>query len=158
VGQFSYGGKPGLARFDGRTCESVDPIGDGRGVEVLDLAADPDGGLIATMFRGPTSTPGSGNVYANYLARYDGTRWTILDQFDYPVVHGLRGIAAPSGDQVWRLGHAADVALERFDGQRWEPVVTGFFTTGPLSIAPDGTVWLVGPSGLQRLRAEDVRP
>jgi hypothetical protein len=154
VGQFSFSGRPGLARFDGRTCESVDPIADGLGVEVVDLVADPGGGIIAAMFRGPTSTQGAGNVYANYLARYDGSRWTLLDEFDYPFAHGLGDTMAASGDQVWRVGRAADVALERFDGDRWVPVITGFRVLGPLSIARDGTIWFAG----LRLRAEDVRP
>jgi hypothetical protein len=154
VGQISFNGRPGLARVDGRTCESVEPIGDGLRVEVHSLVADPGGGVIAAMFRGPTWTQGVGNVYANYLARYDGSRWTLLDEFDYPAVHGFGDTVAASGDQVWRAGHAADVALERFDGDRWVPVITGFEVFGPLSIARDGTIWFAG----LRLRAEDVRP
>ena len=153
AGQFSYSGTAGLARFDGQACRAVDPLGDGLGVEVTDLVADPDGGLVAVMFRGgPSRTPGSGDTYTNYLARYDGTRWTVLDEYAFVMAFTPGGTAvAPSGE-VWRSGYyKADVALERFDGQRWIPVVTGYTMSTPISIAPDGVVWFGGPSGVLRL-------
>jgi hypothetical protein len=140
VGAWPWVGKPGLARFDGRTCERVDPLGDGLDVEVGELHADATGGLVA-VFSGPP---------AIYIARLDGTRWTVLEESDtWPV-----GVSVSPAGETWR----AVPTWERFDGERWIPVVTGVPTLGPPSIAADGTLWFLGPSGVYRVSMEEARP
>jgi len=144
VGAWPWVGKPGLARFDGRTCERVDPLGDGRTAEVGALYADPTGGLVA-VFSGPP---------AIYIARLDGTRWTVLEESDtWPV-----GVSVSPSGEIWRQGPAVNPTWERFDGERWIPVDLYGPALGPPSIAEDGTLWFIGPSGVQRIRPEDVRP
>jgi hypothetical protein len=152
-----FSGRPGLARFDGRTCERVDPIGDGRVVAVIDLDADPTGGLVAVMFR--QESPATGPT-TSYVARFDGTRWTVLEErtdeggFMYD-----GGVSISPSGEIWRSGwRSSGAAMERFDGERWIPVDVGISSLGPLSIAEDGTLWFTGSSGVHRLRAEDVRP
>ena len=152
VGAWAYVGKPGLARFDGRTCERVDPLGGGRTVDVTEVHADPTGGLVAVMSHRDGSGPAT-----SYLARLDGTRWTVLEEHsdDWYMLYSNVSLS-PSGE-IWRAGKAAgDPTWERFDGERWIPVDLGVSALWPPSIAADGTLWFVGPSGVQRLRAEDV--
>ncbi len=150
VGQFGYSGTPGLARFDGRTCEKVDPLGDGLGVDVVALAGDTGGGLVARLFRG-------GGPWTSYLAQFDGARWTVLEeQAGVGSVTGDISVS-PSG-QVWRAGAAPASGIERFDGRGWIPVVAGVAASAPISIAPDGTVWFSGGTAIQRIRAEVPRP
>ena len=47
---------------------------------------------------------------------------------------------------------ATDRGLAHFDGQRWSQRFAGYSFTA-LSFGPDGTLWAVGPSGVQRLPA-----
>jgi hypothetical protein len=153
VGDWAWLGHPGLARFDGRTCERVDPLGDGMDVEVGELHADPTGGLVA-VFSGPGNPDGSGPATI-YLARLDGTRWTVLEESD---VWPLGVSLSPSGE-IWRAGASAVLPTwERFDGERWIPVDTGDAALGPPSIAADGTLWFLGPSGVYRVSMEEARP
>jgi hypothetical protein len=42
------------------------------------------------------------------------------------------------------------LGLDRFDGTRWTVVARGDFI-GPLAVAPDGTVFVAGPSGVARV-------
>lgn len=152
LGSHAYAGWPGLARVDGRTCEKVDPLGDGLGVEVVDLAADSGGGLVALLLRGGGSPP-----WTSYLAQFDGARWTILEE--QTGVDGVSGdiTVSPSG-QVWRAGAAPASGIERFDGGRWILVVTGVQASGPISVAPDGAVWYGTSSGVQRFVPGAPRP
>jgi len=153
VGAWEYVGKPGLARFDGRTCERVDPLGDGRTVDVTELHADASGGLVAVM----SHRDGSG-LATSYLARLDSTRWTVLEEHaeDWYMLYGNVSLS-PSGE-IWRAGPAVNPTWERFDLERWIPVVTGVPALGPPSIAADGTLWFLGPSGVYRVSMEEARP
>ena len=152
VGAWPWVGVPGLARFDGRTCERVDPLGDGLTVEVGEVHADPTGGLVA-VFSGPGRLDGSGPATI-YLARLDGARWTVLEESDtWPV-----GVSVSPSGEIWRAGPAVDPTWERFDGERWIPVVTGVPALGPPSIAEDGTLWFLGPSGVYRVSMAEARP
>lgn len=152
VGAWPWVGRPGLAQSDGRTCERVDPLGDGLDVEVGEVHADPTGGLVA-VFSGPGNPDGSGPATI-YLARLDGTRWTVVDESDtWPV-----GVSVSPSGEIWRAGPAVDPTWERFDGERWIPVVTGVPALGPPSITADGTLWFLGPSGVYRVSMEGARP
>ena len=156
VGAWGWVGRPGLARFDGRTCERVDPLGDGLTVEVSELHADPTGGLVAVVSR-QRNPDGSGPA-TSYLARLDGTRWTVLEEHtdDWYMLYSNVSLS-PSGE-IWRAGLAVFPTWERFDGERWIPVVTGVPALGPPSIAEDGTIWFIGPSGVQRASMEEALP
>jgi streptogramin lyase len=92
---------------------------------------------------------------AIYLARLDGTRWTVLEESD---VWPLGVSLSPSGE-IWRAGASAVLPTwERFDGERWIPVDTGDAALAPPSIAADGTLWFLGPSGVYRVSMEGARP
>jgi hypothetical protein len=153
VGAWGWVGRPGLARFDGQTCERVDPLGGSRTVDVTELHAGPSGGLVAVMSHRDGSTPAT-----SYLARLDGTRWTVLEEHTeaWYLLYGNVGLS-PSGE-IWRTRFAVFPTWERFDGERWIPVVTGVPALGPPSIAADGTLWFLGPSGVYRVRMEEARP
>jgi hypothetical protein len=153
VGAWGWVGRPGLARFDGRTCERVDPLGDGLTVDVTELHADPTGGLVAVMSHRDGSGPAR-----SYLARLDGTRWTILEEHagDWYSAYGNVSLS-PSGE-IWRPRPTVNPTWERFDGNRWTRVVAGVLALGPPSIAADGTLWFLGPSGIYRASIEEARP
>jgi hypothetical protein len=153
VGAWAWVGKPGLARFDGRTCERVDPIGDGRTVDVAELHADPTGGLVAVM----SHRDGSG-LATSYLARLDGTRWTVLEERADDWYGRYSDVSLSPSGEIWRAGLADFPTWERFDGERWVPVVTDVPVLRPPSIAADGTLWFLGPSGVYRVSMEEARP
>jgi hypothetical protein len=41
--------------------------------------------------------------------------------------------------------------MKRYDNGAWHDVAAGIWA-GQISVAPDGTVWFLGPSGIQRIR------
>ena len=88
----------------------------------------------------------------------DGTRWTVLEEHteDWYTRYGNVSLS-PSGE-IWRAGPAVNPTWERFDGERWIPVVTGVPALGPPSIAEDGTLWFLGPSGVYRASMEEAPP
>jgi hypothetical protein len=59
------------------------------------------------------------------------------------------GLAVAPDGSPWV---ATDFGLAHFDGRRWRLRFEGYFFMAP-SLAPDGTLWAVGPSGVQRLPA-----
>ena len=148
-----YNGTAGLARFDGRSCTEVLPLGPGRAVEILDLGADPVGGLVAFAFEETVAGgPNTDGKYRTSTLRFDGTTWTVLRDAKDGGAFGDVAVA-PSGD-VWLAGNLPGSGIRRYVHGAWQDVTTlGWFQ---LSIAPDGSAWFVGPSGIQRIRAEIV--
>ena len=135
---FDYGTQ-GLARFDGTTWTTVDPVPGawGFGVEQL-LVVAADGDVWAQLGGG-----------AETVARFNGSTWTT-----YKAADGLPGNPAwlalgPDG-RPWVSGSDG---LVRFDGERWLPVWGDPVLpwTGRFAVAPDGTVWVTGPSMVARI-------
>ncbi len=158
VGGLGYSGAPGLARFDGQTCELVDPLGLGT-PEIAAIAADPGGGVVVHLFEDAT---GSYEDTTRYVARFDGDRWTVLyeanDGFGF-----FADLAVTRSGAVVRLGSVVREGersgrLERFDGEGWVAIEGTVGAEGRVSSAPDGTIWYDSPSGIQRVSANELAP
>jgi acetyl esterase/lipase len=157
----AFGSDAGLWVVRGAVCDAADALGDGRTYSVLDLEADGAGqvvGLIADL-------PADGFIPdwtgLAHLVRFDGQRWTILDSprissDSSPFVGGV--LAGGPGDAIW-AAVGGGRGIELYDGRRWTGVVPGPGDYSQLSSAPGGTLWFMGPSGIQRLRPEwDAAP
>jgi len=100
---------------------------------------------------------GSGPA-TSYLARLDGARWTVLEEHAVDWSMPYRNVSLSPSGEIWRAGPAVNPTWERFDGERWIPVVIGVPALGPPSIAEDGTLWFLGPSGVYRVLMDEARP
>ncbi len=137
----SRGWGTSLDRFDGTLWMHESPLEGSQPPNVGCLAAAPSGDPWAVGYGAdPPDWP---------VAHYDGAKWTADYTSDslagqlYPWACAI----APDGS-LWAT---TDRSLARFDGKRWSlrfNIGSGF---GSLSFAPDGTLWVVGPSGVQRL-------
>jgi hypothetical protein len=147
LGDFAYTRLfPGLARYDGRSCAKLDPLGDGSTPDVVGLAAHPDGGVVALLLGRLPGYPGGGR-WSSHLVQVDGGRSTTIEEM--PSVDGAWGFTVASDGGIWR-GSPSRPGLERFDGRRWATVIDGVEIFGPIAVAPDGAIYFGGPSGLQR--------
>ena len=144
TGGFAYTGTSGLARIDGDSCSEVWPLGDARTHGIGGLAAGPAGGLVAVVDEdGPNGL--------RSVVWYDGTDWSTLSTGQAPGGGAL--VVGPLGE-VWFSGRWPEHALKRYDNGAWHDVAVGIWAR-EISVAPDGTVWFLGPSGIQRIRAAD---
>jgi hypothetical protein len=144
----------GLVRFDGTSWERVDPLGD-RYQSTADAVAVGDGGVVWAAL---TACRGQGCLddYAklrHFLARYDGTTWTVLDEDD-----GVARTNAPGG---WKADLAVSpdglllttldkpgsgsVALFNADGrvERLPRQRIGTLALQDIAAAPDGSFWVL---------------
>lgn len=147
LGDIAYSsGRPGLARFAGGACEAVEGVGK---PEVVAIAADPTGGVVAHLLWPVEGSPSG--AWSSQLVHLDGETLTILE--DAGQIGSASGIlAVDARGRIWRPREGATGGLERLEGGRWV-LVTEVAATGPISVAPDGTAWFVGPSGVQRIPA-----
>lgn len=60
---------------------------------------------------------------------------------------------APDGS-AWAAPDGGGIV--RWDGSRWETVIADVQVSGSFAFGPDGSLWFVGPSGIQRIRAEEL--
>ncbi|HET7090935.1 MAG TPA: hypothetical protein VFL17_20075, partial [Anaerolineae bacterium] len=157
----------GLARFDGQAWQSILDNCDTLRANVIDLAFTPDGAAwIATGFKLVRYAGGEwtmqsklasflavapdgalwvsgweGTQGSQYLARFDGTNWTIVKQVS---VGQLR--TGPDGS-LWGIEDAARLA--HFDGQTWQAFSDApFRQINGFAIAPNGVVWVATERGL----------
>lgn len=144
-GGFGWGPQPGLARYlDGRW-EMVLPRG-GSSPFVRDLTTAPNGDVWVAGADATPSGEATTDVGASWIARFDGTRWTVFRLGGGPASFAL-SVAAAADGTIWV---ATVDGLARFDGVSWTTLYPGIgFST--ISVAPDGTVWVLGPSGVERL-------
>jgi hypothetical protein len=154
VGSFGWFG--GLYVVRDGTCQRLDPLGDGGNYHVFDLELDADDGVVALLAYQPTD----GSTYSVHLVRLQGDRWSVLEAvtLDHLAALDATDVAFGSGGTIWSTVDEPGGGIRRYYGGRWEWVIDGFPVSGPLSIAPDGSVWFGGPSGIQRVRAEVRRP
>jgi hypothetical protein len=154
VGGFMYNGGNGLARSDGSTCASVDPLGDGRIHEVSGLSAGRDGGLLASVF------DESGNACCRrWVAMLHDGRWSTISGptfTDESAPGGADGlvegvILAPDG-HPWGIG--LNRGLMRYEDGAWGIVVAGNIHT--MAVAPDGVLWYETDRGIERIRTDEV--
>ncbi len=111
------------------------------------LTIDSDGGMwaISQVLR-------SDGELEQTVVRFDGARWTAVDGPDAPTF-AEEFVADPTGGVLVRFGFD----VRRFDGLSWRPMALlssaqrlGTPVSLDMSVAPDGTVWVVGPEGVAR--------
>jgi ligand-binding sensor domain-containing protein len=154
-----WGGTGGVARFDGRSWETIPEIGGSKIDGATILGTTPDGDVwVAADVANVTTTPslpGGGRVLA---ARFDGTNWTTVELPEGVEASDYLDMA-PDG-ALWThvptsLAAGVDGGLARLDGDEW----TLPFAATPLpwlslaSVAPDGTVFGWIASSIVRLPA-----
>lgn len=160
VGQGGGWGFGGLSRYDGSSCRDVDLPGP---TDVAAVQADPTGGVVIMV-------PGAGAGISDDLSHYtvlrsDGGEWSTLRELlvsgyaaDVMVVGGdgrvwVADVATVAGDgQPARL----EPGIKRYEDGAWRTVTTADMGSR-LSVAPDGTLWLVGSSGIERIDADQLR-
>lgn len=133
------GGGPGgggVARFDGHAWTIEHPLG-AVAVGASTVAVAPDGTVWAGLL---PDAPGPGGP----IVRFDGRRWTSPGPDDADGMW-VNGFAFGRDGSVWVAGDR----LFRFDGRAWSSS-PGDIWFGLPTIAPDETVFVVGPSGIQR--------
>ena len=86
------------------------------------------------------------------VMRFDGARWVAFNGPEAPEF-AEEMVADPTGGVLVRFG----LDVHRFDGVSWRemPLLSSAQHLGnplnlAMSVAPDGTVWVVGPEGLTR--------
>jgi hypothetical protein len=91
------------------------------------------------------------------VMRFDGARWTAIDGSASPTF-AEELVADPTGGVYVRFGRD----VRHFDGLSWRPMPQlssaqrlGTAAARDMSVAPDGTVWLVGPEGVARGRGSE---
>ncbi|MGZ8438623.1 MAG: hypothetical protein ACXWXR_08795 [Candidatus Limnocylindrales bacterium] len=144
-------GQPGLARYRNGSWELVRPSGASATVAIRDLVTAPDGSVWALGWD-PSVASGSSTLgRRTWVARFDGTAWTVFDAHD-----GLADVVdialAPDG-AVWATTFDG---LARLDGTAWTSVVHGL-PLHSIDVAPDGTVWVTGDFGVARIAASLTR-
>ena len=132
-----------LHRFDGTSWTRGSQLGEYHLGDVAGLALAPNGDLLA-LTTGYEQTDWA-------VARYDGATWTVHHASDDLAQPGTspNGLAIAPDGSPWV---ATDNGLAHFDGRRWSQRLAGCFFMAP-AFAPDGTLWALGPSGVQRLPA-----
>jgi hypothetical protein len=96
-----------------------------------------------------------GSYPSTLVQRWDGAAWSTVTSPNQPGGSNfLEGVAAPSGDAAWAVGHYQDAAFLshtlalHWDGTAWDIVPTS--DPGTLSLldgaasTPEGDVWAVG--------------
>jgi acetyl esterase/lipase len=143
----------GLYAVRGAACEKLDPLGDGGRYFVLGLDAGPGDGLLAVL----ADIPADGAPWRSYIVRREHGRWSVLETRTSPDaswVGALGHVAfAPDGSAWWAR---AEGGIVRWDGGRWETVIPDVTVNGSFTFGPDGSLWFAGPSGIQRIRAENL--
>ncbi len=134
-----------LHRFDGTRWTRGSQLGDYHLGDVAGLALAPNGDLLA-LTTGHDETDWA-------VARYDGATWTVHRPPDDLAQPG--SLEAPNGFAIAPDGGlwvSTGQGLVHFDGRRWSRRFAES-SSYALSFAPDGTLWALGPSGVQRLPA-----
>jgi hypothetical protein len=158
LGSFAYAGSAGLAHFDGRTCAMVDVLGDGRLQEVVAIVAGPGGRIAAELLEDTRASQVTEPArWTSRLVKREGGHWAVLEQLDDVIaprfVLGGSLVFDQSGD-LWGISlEQGGGGLERFDGKRRVPGASGLSVGGPMTFAPDGSLWSTGPAGIQRIPA-----
>jgi ligand-binding sensor domain-containing protein len=135
---------PGLWRYrDGRwervlIDDLVRP--EERGVSAIALA--PNGDLWVAW----EAAAEGGERVDGVVTRFDGSTWSTFATLDDQPA-SWASVAVAGGGTVWAVTGAG---LARFDGTAWHLVARGPFLDA-LSVAPDGTVFVIGPSGPARV-------
>jgi hypothetical protein len=150
AGSFFYSdGAAGLAMSDGTTCRLVYPLGDGQDHEVADLAAGPNGSLVATLF--DEERPGDGTVSRSWLVMLRNGAWSTIAGPTNEFSVGFRQAIDPGG-HPWLID--SERGLMRYGGGAWQVVAGAPIES--MEMAPDGVLWYQTDRGIERIRTDEV--
>jgi hypothetical protein len=126
----------GVLHWQGSSWARLDGGCAGDGAYVWNTAVGRDGTLWLACERYP-DPPGR-----SWLARTDGSRWTILQDSDAPAaLTGVRWVAAHPDGGIWVIGD--DAAVSRFDGSTWTDAgLPGGGDPASIAIGSDGAIWV----------------
>ena len=144
----SYSSGGGVARVEDGVCEELFPLGEGKGDEVIAVAASAAGAVAVHVIE----PLGGGQVAGGRVLEWQDGQWTELRAGKDLVGNWNTLGYAPDG-ALWAVfGNA----LNRYANGRWQDVTTAR-AGSPISVAYDGTVWYVRSDGaVDRLRPGDV--
>ena len=141
----------GLAHITAAGCALVDP----RQVQSID--ADPDGAVVVALEAGAEFKSDATAIAT--VESFAGGRWTALGSA--PALAGSSLVAvSPTGEIWWVLADpvvearglgAGSGGLVHLEGGTWSRIVSGGHDWGPVSVSPDGRLWLAGPTGIYRI-------
>jgi streptogramin lyase len=145
-------------------CQPLDPLGDGKSYYVGDLAADPNGRLLAVLLTDPNAAhdPPLLGGWISYIALLDAGRWTVLATDLNPgalegVISGWDQVAFAPDGSIWRARMKEEGGgIERWDGRAWHVVIPDVKVFSSMSFGPDGSLWFEGEFGLFRIRAANL--
>jgi len=142
------GWRSGLARFDGHSWEAVRPLGGSADEGVTGVTIAPNGDVWVAM---QATWDSAGNVLRPpSIARFDGTSWRVFGKADSLALGAsCQDVAVAPDGMVW----VSCNGLARFDGNSWTLLYPGRGFGGPISVAPDGTIFEWG-GGIERLPAQ----
>ena len=139
---------PGLARVEGRSCEMVDLRTAGGPPAVTAVVPDPRGGVVVEALATLPEAPG-GDPWHGYLLHVDGAEVSVIT--DLGEVDGSNRPQYVDGvGRVWLSRVVSKPGIEAVDGTRRARLLDGVDIAGPLSVAPDGSVFLIGFGGVYR--------
>ena len=156
----------GLARFDGRSWETVREVGGSpiSGATVLGIAPDGAAWVAASYPTNASANASSqgGESHTFRAARFDGKAWTVLDLPSDYVGNGSRGdlALAPDGT-LWASTYRGPA---HYDGRTWsfpyaDRIPTAVSWGSPTyTVARDGTVLGQTPTGIVRFPAAAAQP
>lgn len=141
---------PGLLRYDGVRWEAMEPVPGSEAVVFNTVIAAPDGSVwvtIDTMSTNGSCCPPADP--ATQVAQYDGETWTVFGTGDGLTAGNLALSLALGPDGAPWLSTTG--GIYGFDGLRWALAFDG--DLGAIAVAPDGTIWASGASGVVRIGA-----
>jgi len=155
----SGAGSPRIARFDGERWEVMQPLGEGEERHAGPLAVSPDGVLWAYLQGcADHDCPVAGTTRErSYLARFDGTSWTVFGETegvqDVGARHVWAGHMAVASDGTVLATEEDGLARRRLpslDGpaQNTWPMTIDGVSVHSLSAAPDGSIWVAADEGV----------
>jgi hypothetical protein len=134
-----------LARLVGGRWEKVWPFDPGWDCRAT-VVASPSGDIWLTGEAQPPAI-GQGWGLKVVAAQFDGRAWTLYDEADgLPPVSGRQALAVGADGTVWVTTWRG---IARFDGTRWTMVVEDGRPYGAIAAAPDGSLWVAGPAGIE---------
>ena len=143
----TYSSMGGVARALDGACEEMHPLGEGRGEEVMSIAASPSGAVAVHVLDPLVDDLATGG---RVLEWQDG-RWTEL-RAGSDLVGMPHSLAYTPDGALWA---AFDGAVDRYANGQWQEVTTAM-PQAPISVGYDGTVWYVRADGvIDRMRPVD---
>jgi hypothetical protein len=143
-----------LARLVGDRWEKVWPFDPGWDCTAT-VVASPSGDIWVTGEAQPPAFNQSWGLNP-VAAQFDGGAWTVYGEADgLPGVSGGQALAFTPDGTAWVTTWEG---IARLDGTRWTMVVDDGRYYGPIAAAPDGSLWVAGPAGLEVVAGTGAAP